>query len=221
MAQYTLNSITIDVPDRIHTPVIRRMLEKGWYEIEEVRAINAHLLSTDTVLELGGGIGYLAAICSQIVGAKRVTTVEANPDLLRVIGRNLANCGSEDAKIIHGVAVEKRCNEAEDFYIPEAFWSGTLKQQNENDDKKISVPTLALSELFEMSQPTFLIVDVEGEEESFFYSRLPAELRVIIIELHPNRYPQSSVRDLFMRLFDQGFVYDTMGSHGAVVVFKR
>ena len=221
MTKYVLNGISLDVPEEIQTAPIRKMLEKGWYEIEEVRAIRAHLLSTDSVLELGGGIGYLAAFCAQLVGANRVTTVEANPILLPVIEETLSNCGLADVNILHGVAVEKICGKTENFYISDAFWSGTRKKSEDNNYKKIVAPALALKELIKISKPTILIVDIEGAEEDFFYSELPSELRLIIIELHPSHYPSNSIKNLFLRLFDQGFIYETKGSHGAVVVFKR
>ena len=221
MATYKLNGAILSVPDAILTPTIRKMLEKGWYEIEEFRAIKAHLRKSDIVLELGGGVGYLAVICAQIVGAKNVTTVEANPILLPVIEKNLSNNKMKDVNLLHGVAVEKSIYEIEDFYLSDDFWSATHKNRDRKLYNKVEVPSVAVDRLLIKIQPTFLIIDVEGSEEDFFYSKLPEEVRIIILELHSKRYSQQTIRDVFVRLFDQNFTYQTKGSNGDVVVFER
>lgn len=55
MPAYTLGDLLISLPEKMLTPSIRRMLDKGWYEIEEAKALRAHLRDGDRVLELGGG----------------------------------------------------------------------------------------------------------------------------------------------------------------------
>ena len=80
---------------------------------------------------------------------------------------------------------------------------------------------VVLKDLIKKRSPTILLVDVEGAEEDFFHSKLPSELRIVIIELHPKKYPQQAVENRFIRVFDQGFTYETGGSNGAVVVVKR
>jgi FkbM family methyltransferase len=221
MAIYKINGANLDVPDAILTPTISKMLEKGWYEVEEFRAIKAHLCGSDIVLELGSGVGYLAVICAQIVGAKNVTTVEANPALLPVIKNNLSNNEMADVTLIHGVASSQSSSGKEYFNIPDSFWSATKKRLNKVSSRQIEVPALIVDTLLTQIQPTVLIVDVEGAEEDFFYSPLPKHLRLIVLELHPDHYSQETIRGLFIRLFDQGFCYQTQGSNGAVVVFKR
>lgn len=221
MAQFELNGRKLYVPDEILTPSIRRMFEKGWYEIEEFKAIKAHLVGTDSVLELGSGVGYLATICSDIVGSEQVTTVEANPDMIPIIQHNLGVAGHSNTKVINGVAVETQRGETEEFYVPPAFWASSRKKREGTGHKQVSVPSFALRTLIDEVSPTVLIVDVEGAEDEFFFFDLPSELRLVIIELHPVHYPQSAINALFLRLLGQGFGYEVNGSHGAVVVFKR
>lgn len=222
MAVFEINGTTLDVPEAMLTPAIRRMLEKGWYEGEEYRALSAHLATRDRVLELGSGIGYLATICGLTVGAQNVTTVEANPELQPVIQGNFARNGVADITLIHGVAVAALSGEGdEDFHVPPAFWAAARNSTAPGLSKRIEVPGIAVDSLLDRIRPTVLIVDVEGAEEDFFQTPLPNEVRVIVMELHPECYGQQAVTNLFQRLFGLGFGYQVKGSSGAVVVFVR
>jgi FkbM family methyltransferase len=221
MTEYILNGIILEVPEDLQTQTIKRMLEKGWYEIEELRAIRAHLQVSDIVLELGGGLGYLSSFCAQTVAPEKVTTVEANPALVPIIKKTLSRNGANDATVLHGIALENPKSKKADFYISGAFWSGTNKQSIEVDEKATSIRVFPFSELLRKHEPTFIIMDIEGSEEDFFFAKLPNKLRVIVIELHPSRYSSTGIKGIFLRLSEQGFVYETMGSHGAIVVFRR
>lgn len=221
MTEYTLTGVVLDVPEKLQTPTLKRMLEKGWYEIEEIRAIRAHLQSSDVVLELGGGVGYLSSFCAQTVGPENVTTVEANPEMISIIEKNLSLNKFKGVTVLQGIAVETSKCEKEDFYLSDAFWSGTKVQPLEGVQKAISLKVISLAELFDRREPTFLIMDIEGSEVDFFYAKLPEKIRLIIIELHPSRCSPLAIKGIFFRLFEQGFVYETTGSHGAIVVFKR
>lgn len=221
MAVFTINGIHLTVPETLLTPTIERMLEKGWYEVEEYRALKAHLLPGDSVLELGSGIGYLASVCARTVGARNVTTVEANPDLLAIIERNLAANGAQEVTLLHGVVVAGPKATDATFHVSDAFWSATHKQVQDAGATRITVPALDFESLLETCQPTVLIADVEGAEEDFFQAPLPPDLRLIIVELHPHHYAPSTVRALFSRLHDQDFTYHTKGSSGSVIVFAR
>lgn len=221
MPSFDLSGIRITLPDTMLTPTIRRMLEKGWYENEEAKALKAHLRADDSVLELGGGAGFLATLCARKVGAANVVTVEANPDMLPVIRQNLADNGQAAATVIHGsVFATSDCDTAA-FFVPEAFWAATSKTTGATASRRITVPVLLLDDLLKTYRPTVLIVDVEGAEEDYFLSALPLQLRLIVMELHPDRYPPESIRALFMRLAAQDFTYQPKGSHGSVVVFTR
>jgi FkbM family methyltransferase len=221
MTVYTINGISLDVPDVMLTPMIQKMLEKGWYEVEEAKAVKIHLRKSDSVLELGSGVGYLAILCARIVGAKNVTTIEANPALLPLIRRNASNNHMEEITLLHGLAVAQSASGKEPFYIPEDFWAGTQKHLDITSSQKIEVPTLNVDDMLAKIEPTILISDVEGAEGDFFYTQLPESLRLVILELHPKHCSQENIRDIFIRLFSQGFCYQTQGSSGAVVVFER
>lgn len=222
MSTFSLNGLKMTLPDALMTAPIRKMIDNGWYEIDEMKALKLNLLPDDRFLEVGGGMGYIAALSARRVGASQVTTVEANPEMVPIIRQNLVANGFPEVDIRHGVVVAEKTQEYAEFFLPRSFWAASLNPKGLNGSpKSIQVPTLSMTELIEEIQPTFLMIDVEGAESDFFMSQLPAALRVIVLELHQDKYPRHVIRDIFRRLDQQDFIYQPKGSHGAVVCFER
>ncbi|PSL17579.1 FkbM family methyltransferase [Shimia abyssi] len=222
MPTFSLSGIKLSLPKLLLTESIRRMLEKGWYEVEERKALEAHLRSGDRVLELGGGAGFLAAFSAQFVGASQVTTVEANPKMLAVLQKNLADNDCSLVNVRHGVVLGKTTEKETSFHVPEAFWAASQDTSAMDSSwLSVSVPTLSFDALLGEEQPTVLVVDVEGSEASYFFLDLPECLRLIVIELHPQKYSPHAIRALFNRLDRQSFIFQPLGSHGTVVCFER
>ncbi|WP_265110595.1 protein-L-isoaspartate(D-aspartate) O-methyltransferase [Halosolutus halophilus] len=55
-----------------------------------------------SVLEIGAGSGYHAAVVAELVGADHVVTVERVPDLARLARRNLDRAGYDDVALLVG-----------------------------------------------------------------------------------------------------------------------
>lgn len=218
MPSWTIDGLSLTLPEAMLTPGIARMCDKGWYETEERRALAAHLAPGDRLLELGGGAGFLACVAARALGAARVVTVEANPAMLPVIRANLAANGQEAVRLVHAAAVADGCCEME-LHVPAAFWAASL--EDAPGTRAVTVPARPAEALIADHDPTVLVVDVEGAEAGFFAHPLPGTLRLIVVELHPPRYPRAAIRDLFARLGARGFAYEPKGSSGAVVCFHR
>ena len=60
----------------------------------------AEMKAGDTVLEVGAGSGYAAAIMSRIAG--RVTAVERQPDLVKVAQERMQRLGFDNVRIVRG-----------------------------------------------------------------------------------------------------------------------
>lgn len=222
MTTFSLSGLELSLPEALLTEPIKNMIDNGWYEIEEMRALRAHLRSDDTFLEIGGGMGYIAALCARTISAERVTTVEPNPEMIPTLRKNLADNGFDAAAVLHAVVVPEITAQTETFYLPHSFWAASVSEIGmEGAYQAVTVPAISLADLLEEKQPTVLMVDAEGAEAEFFKSNLPDVLRLIVLELHPDKYPLSAIREIFQRLDHNGFVYQPKGSQGAVVCFER
>src|ERR1035438_5719788 len=57
----------------------------GDYEAAEVSMVSQKIKENDVVLEFGGGLGLVSALCARRIGSERVFCYEANPAMIHVI----------------------------------------------------------------------------------------------------------------------------------------
>ncbi|MEL6167639.1 MAG: FkbM family methyltransferase [Pseudomonadota bacterium] len=218
---YQIDGVDLVVPRAMVTPPLAEVLSTGRYEHLEARAMSKSLRREDRVLEIGAGVGFLAILAARIVGQGAVTAVEANPDLVPVLHGNLTRNGVGGARVVHGAVSPPGSPETIAFFARRAFWAGSTDERGKGGETKIDVPAWTLADLLDVSEATFLVMDIEGAEEHLFDAPLPEHLRRIIVELHPNRYGSAGVARVFQGALGSGFAYAPDGSRGKVVVFER
>lgn len=219
MAEFTLNEVEVVVPDAYLTPKIKRQLERGVYEGQEARSVLLSVDYGDKVLELGAGVGYIGALAGMIAGAENVVSVEANPDLLEIIEGNFKrnDCGKIDLR--HGAVVgDDHKGKTVTFRQARAFWASSL---DAGAGRKIEVPALKFSKLMAEVQPNVVVMDVEGAEAQFFDEAWPDHVRVLLMEIHPKRYPDTVVKKIFDCLLASGMIYSADLSKGKALGFLR
>ena len=222
MAEYELNGVKLDVPEALLNKRIADKLERGRYEGHEAQAALMRVRGDTRVLELGSGLGYIASLCAAIAGPQNVTTVEANPDMLPVVRDNLARNGFGDVTVLHG-AVTGQANEEETiaFERTPAFWGASIATDQSRRGTIVEVPLLRLSDLLDRYRPHVVIMDIEGAEATMFDSPWPAHVRSVMMELHPGRYPDTTIKKIIDCLSASGLTYDPGPSRGRILGFRR
>ncbi|MFY0690441.1 MAG: FkbM family methyltransferase [Paracoccaceae bacterium] len=222
MLEFELDGFSFTIPRILLSDRLAGKLRAGNYEMNDARAVRSRLLPGDRVLELGTGLGYLGALCAQVVGADRVTCVEAHPDMVEVARNNLARNGFSTTQVIHGaLTAERDTADTVAFRMGPAFWSSALARPEDDPADIVEVPAVKLSQLLEAYVPNLLIVDIEGGEAFLFEDPLPARLHTVVVELHPGRYPAPVIKEIFDFMSANGLTYDPGGSRGGVVTFQR
>lgn len=180
---------------------ILEVLEAGSYEAPESRIVRHAIHPTDTVLELGTGLGYLAALCTKVVGDSRVHTYEANPALGPVIQNNFR---LNDVAPRLNICMLGEENGSITFYVMKNFWSSSTIKRHPKA-KAIQVPMKRFNDELARLQPSFLIIDIEGGEQDFIrYARLDG-VRKVCIELHPHVIGAAAVAEVEVYFKMQGF----------------
>ncbi|MEM6374640.1 MAG: FkbM family methyltransferase [Pseudomonadota bacterium] len=224
MARFTIEGITLEVPDALLTKRIASKLSSGTYESDERRAALMRLRPGERVLELGAGLGFVAASCAGVTGAENVIAVEANPDLIPVLRDTLARNGHAGAEIVHGAISDADNAGAADvsFDASGAFWAGHIATGEEaSDPAVIQVPRLSLTTLFERYEPALVVMDIEGAEAHLFDAPWPGYVRLVVMELHPKRYPDRIIQRIVDTLSASGLTYDPGPSIGRILCFRR
>jgi FkbM family methyltransferase len=162
------------------SPHILEAIDIGEYERSELEVLRATLRPDDVVMELGTGIGVVAAYAARAIGSDRVFTYEANPALEPYIRNTFALNG-----VAPGLAMclLGRSEGMAPFHVHPDFWgSSTIDRGPEA--RLVTVPTRALVEELRRVRPTFLVVDIEGGELDLCELLELGGVRKVLIEVH-------------------------------------
>ncbi|WP_159447113.1 FkbM family methyltransferase [Paucidesulfovibrio gracilis] len=211
----TVHGIRLLLNDEYLSPKMRSVLEKGAYEDNEVRILKETLVSDDSYLELGAGIGVTAIIAAQRLD-KAPVLYEANPVLCKYLERNSRINGVE-LEINNGVVAHGK---SKDFYIHENFWSSSLLYK-EGTVQTVSVAAHTMQSLLMQYQPSYLLCDIEGGEVEAFADADLTCLRTICLEIHNHYVGDYQTTQTIAKIVEQGFAIDFQRSAGKVFLFYR
>lgn len=160
------------------------VMNNGGYEAAEYQTLKRILRSSDRVLELGSGVGFLAAYCAErLAEPGRVLTVEADPNMEAPIRATFAANDVSPELLIAAVSGSGQPMKLE---RSDHFWS--TKTSTVPDFQKLEtidgiVDGVPLSALIERHRPTVLICDIEGGETTLVDTPLEG-VRAVLIEVH-------------------------------------
>jgi FkbM family methyltransferase len=213
--QANLENIKLDISTL--SSVMKNNVLLGRYEVQERRMASKHLKWNDSVLELGGAIGFIGLFCQKNIGITDYTTIEANPETAQLLKANYMLNGMTPT--LWNVAASSEDGEIE-LNIGNEFWSNSIVDQSGNG-RKVTVPSLSLPSILTKLgyEPTTLICDIEGAEQYLDFKCLPASTNKIIIELHPDIIGESEVHRIIMDL--QGIGFHTEEEQAGTYLFLR
>lgn len=188
-------------------------LYRAHYENWEARVLEATLRPDDRYFEVGASIGVMMTAACAIVGDRNVTAVEADPALVEIAANTAAQNGFAP-KIINAILGEDE--QSRPFYVADDFWESSLAPTV--GARQIVIPGRRFLTELDRADATYLMVDIEGAEIELLSCVLPASVRAVCLEMHPDLVGHRSVQELLQHLMAQGFVLDTQIS-GTQVIF--
>lgn len=201
-AEISYYGVKLKLSRTIVSKAIAFRIYKNKYEVNEMKIIDASLTSSDIVMELGTGIGFIALFCAKRVAAKQVYTFEANPLLIPHIKENF-RINNQEINLFNSILKHKPIERACDFYISKDFYSSGLTRPK-YFDRTVQVSVIDFEAELNRIQPSFLIVDIEGYEYELFKELiLPSVVKKILIELHPEK--TDSFVDIIGNFKNMGF----------------
>ena len=223
MERFELNGVALVCPEGQLTDKIRGKLASGEYEGSEARAVMMRVKPGQRVLELGAGLGYIGALAARIVGAKNVTSVEANPDMIMAIRANYALNGVAEIDLRHAAVVGQDYEgHSLAFACAKQFWASRIAGVGDAGVGVVDVPVLRIHALLDEVKPNFVIMDIEGAEQYLFDAKWPRSVKHVVIELHPKQYESGKViKHIVDMLSRSGFTYDPVASRGTLLALRR
>lgn len=206
------------------TPKVRRLLRNKGYEIKEFEAVRALVKPDDAVMELGAGIGFMSTVASVKCGARAVHAFEANPALIPYIRQVHALNGAENVSVINALLAPRKRKPA-DFFIRRNILASSLDPKQGDDDGGVvaveKVEVRNINTEIKRIRPTVLICDIEGAEAALLPAATFPDLRLAIIELHPQWIGQAGVQAVFDSMHRAGLSYFPWRSNRKVVTFRK
>lgn len=188
------------------SPKIRNRLLSGAYEAYEKKMCFDYLTPNDSVLEIGGAIGFIGLICQKRIGIREYTCFEANPRTCEILKENYRLNGVQP-RVCH-MALAETDGEV-DLEVGSDFWENSICARGNaaEGSKTTRVPAGTLTTLFRIAgqQPNVLIIDIEGAEQFIDFGTLPAQVNKIIIELHPKVLGPEKTYETIAALILRGF----------------
>src|SRR5258708_8059733 len=191
----TIEGIRVPL-DRSMPLDFRNALYHGNYERAEMTALQATLEPEDVVMEIGTGLGFLAAFAATVVGSDHVVTYEANARLTPLIKRPFRLKGVA-ARGVNAILADRPGHT--DFFVEPLFYNSSTTFSE--GAQKIPVRPLPLTDEMSRIKPTFVIMDVEGSESDLLPMMNLSSVNKVLIEFHPHVIGEERVAEL-VRLFN-------------------
>lgn len=197
----TLEGITLDLTG-LSLKVRNRILNVG-YEDQERKMCREFLKKDDSVLEVGGAIGFIGLFCHKALGIRDYLTIEANPKTVEILRKNYALNGL--VPNVMNVALAEKAGEIE-LNTEGDFWENSVVTTS-TSSQTVKVPAAPLDTLlgFAKKPANVLIMDIEGAEQYINWTKLPRQIEKVIIELHPGVIGQEKTYQIVSDLVGSGF----------------
>jgi len=184
--------------------VRNRILNVG-YEDHEKQMCQDFLKPDDSVLEIGGAIGFIGLFCQKLLGIKKYITVEANPLTVEILKKNyeLNNLTPN----VWNLALARTDGKVQ-LNVGGDFWENFVTEgAPKNRVNSIEVSSVSMESLLEKAGPgtNVLIIDIEGAESCIDFSRLPENITKLIIEIHPAVLGHETTYDIISKILSRGF----------------
>lgn len=197
----SINGVKLIAADERVPPYLQDLMYREVYEDTERNILLKILKPSARVLEIGTGVGFIAALAARICGQDNVLTYEANSSLASLIRDNFRLNRLEPHLVLKAVTSDGRTLS---FHQAENVISSSIF------DRKIvghtiEVESVKFSDLLDRHRPDVLIMDVEGAEDELL--RIPGfgSVQHILVELHPHIIGQDKVDELKRIIELRGF----------------
>jgi len=213
---FILRGVRLDLGDAWATPWIRAAIYDGYYETPEAKIIEATVLSSDRVLEIGCGVGFLGTIAGRI--AASVRCYDANPTMAATARDTLERNGVP-ALVVNAVLQNCPTGAETAFYVHDDFWTSSLAPDPAATE--IRVPVLDLGTEIADYRASYLVVDIEGGETDLLRRPIPTSVLRVCVECHPAVSSPAATAGMLTSLEAQGFAVNVDHSLPPVLYLER
>lgn len=190
----------------LHARRIAR-INAAHYEGQEIAGALHVVGQTDTVLEIGAGIGLVGAVIARNAGPVSVYAFEANPELIPEIEALYALNGLEDRIGVRNAVLVSAPERPETvpFHLRNSYLGSSLTDEG-RARRTVQVETADFAAVCAEIAPSVLVMDIEGGELDLLRHADLSGFRAVVLEFHPKAYGVEGMRECKEILRRAGFV---------------
>ena len=187
----------IQVPDSfaVEPRWLKRKINNGRYEKEEIAGALRLVGADDRVLECGAGIGIVGTTIAHNRRPQKMLSFEANPNMIPVVEATYKHNKVDDIiSVIHGALMSG--NDAPktiDFNISKRFAFSSIDMPQREISETVTVPVHNFEDVKKYFKPTVLLMDIEGGELGFLEGADLSGINAVVMEFHPDVYGQDGM----------------------------
>jgi len=179
------NSILLHIPERYYIKNLLDRFTTKTHEKDEVEASIKFIKNTDTVLELGSCVGYLACVISKY--CNYIYSIEANPELDEALQLTKNKNNINNITFINGILTENK--EPILFHSMDIIVGGSTNRDDisKYNTVKHYIKPISIYNIKDWNKISVLIIDIEGGELELlkeYNEFIKNQIETIIIELH-------------------------------------
>ncbi len=191
-------------------------LRANRYEALEMATLKRILRPGDRVLDLGAGLGLLAATAARTEGIASVTAVEANADLCAVADETLRLNGITTVSLRNALVTATPAP-AQTYYLRPEFWTSSTEPDSRPYTRAVALPCVTLAELIAELRPTVIISRLRGAELTLFDGADLSGVRAMLVEFRPRIFGEKRLAKVMGTLAAKGLTPSPRNKDGAVV----
>jgi len=192
---------------------LARELLARTYAMSE-RALLRHALEDgDKVLEVGTGIGVIAALCARRLGCDRVVAYDAHPAMWRA-ARETFELNGLSPRLEH--CALGRVQGRRILYAGETLGDAGPGRR----PRRLMVPGRTLAEAVRTHRPTLLIIDVEGGECELMKDCVTLGVPKILIAFYPHLLGSAAVARARLTFAQAGYEAAAASADGNRVYYR-
>jgi FkbM family methyltransferase len=213
--------ITIPLDETILSETLLQAIVSGKYEHKEAAELGRIVEQGERILEIGGGIGFISALCARNGKSEAIRVYEANPALIPFIHKVHEINHVTNVEVRNAVLLNSPGTETTDFYVRENFWASSLSPKPFGYKEVVSVPVRSFNAEVEQFRPTMIICDIEGGEYDLFLNSNLSGIQKVYVEIHQRVLGRKGIKAVFDAFSARNFHYDQWHSSGSVVLFSH
>ncbi len=223
-----VGGVKVPVDPAVLSPAIIKSLRLGKYESPRLKCLAGMIEAGDRIIDIGGGIGFLAAWMALEGRAETIVSIDGHPGV-QAYADQLHRLNGVTVTNRNAVVATVKAGPIATFYISDDLWSSSTIPGVREQAAVVEIPVLSFADLAAEYRPNMLVIDLEVMREYLRPEATSGPIEAmdltgvdkVVVHLPIHLAGQRGIKRVFDFFSAQDFYYNIDHSRLAVVLFSR